>query len=97
MLEVQIEYKSCIIHTAHFQILVMCTNYAIIIVTYDNKSVTDNTVNSVLCFYTEPCPDTWQCITDKYRFSSPAIWWYINILFYFASVIRCLSYAAASV
>jgi hypothetical protein len=37
MLEVQIEYKSYIIHTAHFQILVMCTNYAIIMVTYNKK------------------------------------------------------------
>ena len=71
MLEVQIEYKSYIIHTAHFQILVMCTNYAIIMVTYNNKSITDNTVNSDLHFYTELCPDTRQCITDK--FSSPAI------------------------
>jgi len=65
----------------------MCTNYAIIMVTYNNKSVTDNTVNSDLRFYTEPYPDTWQGITNKYRFSSPAIWWYINTLFYFASVI----------
>ena len=72
----------------------MCTNYAINMVTYNNKSVTDNTVNSDLCFYTEPCPDTWQCITDKYRFSAPVIWWYINTLFYFASMISRWSYAA---
>jgi len=60
-----------------------------IMVTYNNKRVTGNTVNSDLCFYAESWLNTWQCITDKYRFSSPAIWWYINTLFYFASVISC--------
>jgi len=61
MPEVQIENKSYIIPTAHFQILVICTNYAIIMVTYNNKSITDNTVNSDLHFYTEPSPDTRGC------------------------------------
>ena len=42
-------------------------------------------------------PRTWQRITDKYRFSSPAIWCYTNTLFNFASVISHWSYAALSV
>jgi hypothetical protein len=73
MPEVQTDYKSYIIHIAQFKILVICTNYDIIMVTYNNKSIPDNTVTSGLCFYTEPCPDTKQSISDIYRFSSPAI------------------------
>jgi hypothetical protein len=73
MPEVKTDYKSYIIHIEQFKILVICTNYGIFMVTYNNKSIPHNTVTSGLRFYTEPCPDSGQSISDKYRFSSPAI------------------------